>query len=54
MAPSLTLSLCQVTRARWDLNPGPPAPEAGALSMLGHGPCPLGVEPNLIMLGACI
>jgi len=22
--------------------------------MLGHGPCPLGVEPNLIMLGACI
>ena len=25
-------------RARRDLNPGPPAPEAGALSRLGYGP----------------
>ena len=25
-------------RARRDLNPGPPAPKAGALSWLGHGP----------------
>ena len=25
-------------RARRDLNPGPPAPQAGALSWLGHGP----------------
>ena len=26
-------------RARRDLNPGPPAPKAGALSGLGYGPC---------------
>ena len=25
-------------RARGDLNPGPPAPKAGALSWLGYGP----------------
>ncbi len=30
--------LVELWRARRDLNPGSPAPEAGALSRLGYGP----------------
>ena len=42
-------------RARRDLNPGPPAPKAGALSRLGHGPfiilsdCGIYKESSLVM-----
>jgi hypothetical protein len=31
-------SIYNKIRARWDLNPRPPAPQADALSILGHGP----------------
>ena len=36
--------IVELWRARRDLNPGPPAPEAGALSWLSYGPNPLALS----------